>query len=86
MTAGAGTLPTRFADAGTFAFAWHRDQSRGEVGPPPSRGDIEAVLIRFAFQEELLFEGLCDIPPAASRVRTRLQRTTDALMALLQTR
>jgi hypothetical protein len=44
------------------------------------------VLIRFAFQEELLFEGPCDIPPATSRVQKRLQRTIDALMALLQSR
>lgn len=75
-------MPGRSPSRGTVTNL----EGRSARPSAPSRGDIEAVLIRFVFQEELLFEGLCDIPPAASKVQKRLQRTTDALMALLQIR
>jgi hypothetical protein len=49
----------------------------------PSRRDIEEVLVRCAFGEELLFAGLCDVPMPGGEIQKRLERTTDALMALL---
>jgi hypothetical protein len=52
----------------------------------PSRREVEEVLIRCAFQEELLFEGLCDIPMRGGEVQKRLDRTTDALLALMKSR
>lgn len=54
-------------------------------GRVPSRSEVEQVLIRFAFEEELLFEAICNLPPAGQIVRRRLERTTNALMSLMDT-
>ncbi len=51
-----------------------------------TRAQVEAVLIEHAFYDELIIETAYDLPESAQAVRVRLDRCTDALMALLERR
>ena len=61
-----------------------RDWRERRMRRVPTRDEVEAVLTQVAFREELFFDGLCDLHQSGRGVRLRLQRTTDALMSLME--
>ena len=50
----------------------------------PSRADIESILFRHAFYDDLIFEALCNLPEADQAIRNRMRLCTDALMRLIE--
>ena len=61
-----------------------RDWRERRMRRPPTRDEVEAVLTQVAFREELFFDGLCDLHQSGQAARLRLQRTTNALMSLIE--
>lgn len=87
------SLPTSFdlvIGSGTSARAC-RSARREEDGLgveflDPVRHEVEEILTEYAFKEELVFEALCPSASGEGGVQTRLHRTVNAIMALIEQR